>query len=124
MKKQAVVVAIGMAFAAAPLAHADNDWIALAISDSTGNLKFTSGAASQSAAEQMAMDACRKAISDCRLLASGEGGCVALVMNARSTKYFGAWGATRDEAEAAALALAPGGKVQTGHTHCAGDPAS
>ncbi len=113
-----------MAFAGTPAAHADNDWIALAISDSTGQLKFASGGASQSAAQQAAMDACRMSISDCRLLASGEGGCVALVMNASSTKYFGAWGPSREEAQAAALARVSGGKVQPDHTHCQGDPAS
>src|SRR4051794_9772765 len=63
MKKQAALaIAIGMAFAVTPPAHADNDWIALAISDSTGQLKFTSGAASQDAAQQTVMDACRKTI--------------------------------------------------------------
>ena len=125
MKKQtAVAIAIGVAFAATPPAHADNDWIAMAISDSTGQLKFTSGGASQAAAQQTVMDACRKTISDCRLLASGEGGCVALVVNASNTKYYGAWGPTREEAQAAASALVPGGKVQTDHTHCQGDPSS
>ncbi len=135
MKKHAAVaIAVGAAFVAVPsmpsmpfmpqmpLARADNDWIALAISDSTGRLKFTSGGASQAAAQQAAMDACRASISDCRLLASGEGGCVALVLNAASTKYYGAWGPTREGAEAAASALVPGGRVQADHTHCQDEP--
>lgn len=125
MKKQAAVaIAIGMAFAAAPLARADNDGIAMAISDSTGQIKFVSGAASQAAAEQTVMQACRKNISDCRLLASGQGGCVAIAANASGTKYYGGWGPTRQEAEAAALATAGGGKALTDHTHCQGDPSS
>jgi hypothetical protein len=64
----------------------------------------------------------RKNVSDCRLLASGQGGCVAMTMNASNTKYFGGWGPTREEAEAAALATARAGTVQKDHTHCQGDP--
>jgi Domain of unknown function (DUF4189) len=107
----------------APVAHADNDWIAMAMSDSTGQIKFVDGGTSQGAAEQKAMEACRKAISDCRLLASGQGGCIALVLNGAKTKYFGGWGPTRDAAEAAALGIAGGGTVQSGHGHCQGDQA-
>jgi hypothetical protein len=124
MKKQAAIaIAIGMALATAPVAHADNDWIAMAMSDSTGQIKFVDGGTSQGAAEQKAMEACRKAISDCRLLASGQGGCIALVLNGAKTKYFGGWGPTRDAAEAAALGIAGGGTVQSGHGHCQGDQA-
>jgi len=40
MKKPATVaIAIGMAFAATPSAQADDPWIAMAISDSTGQIK-------------------------------------------------------------------------------------
>lgn len=123
MKKQvAVAIAVGAAFATTPIAHADNDWIAMAMSDSTGQIKFVDGGKSQGAAEQKAMETCRKSISDCRLLASGEGGCIALVLNDPKTKYFGGWGPTREAAEAAALGIAGGGTVQAGHGHCQGDP--
>ncbi len=121
-KPAAVAIAIGMAFAATPSAHADDPWIAMAISDSTGQIKYTYGGTSKSDAEQTVMSACRKTISDCRLLASGQGGCVAIAMNAANTKYYGGWGPTRDDAEAAALATAHGGTVQKDHTHCQGDP--
>jgi hypothetical protein len=117
-------VTVGIAFVATPIAHADSNWIAMAMSDSTGQIKISDGAASQSAAEKAAMDTCRKSISDCRLLASGEGGCLALALNAAKTRYFGGWGPTREEAEAAALARAPGGMVQEGHDHCAGEGSS
>ena len=120
----ALAIAIGVAFASMPIAHADNNWIAMAISDSTGQLKVVDGAPTQGAAEQKAMEACRKAISDCRLLASGDGGCIALVLNAPKNKYVGGWGPTRDAAEAAALAAAGGGTVQAGHGHCQGDQAA
>lgn len=119
----ALAIAIGIAVAAMPTAHADNDWIAMAMSDSTGQIKFVDGGKSQGAAEQKAMETCRKSISDCRLLASGEGGCIALVLNDPKTKYFGGWGPTREAAEAAALATAGGGTVQSGHGHCSGDSA-
>jgi hypothetical protein len=125
MKRQAAVaIAIGMALAAAPRAHADNDWMAMAISDSTGRIKVVYSGASQGAAEQTVMDACRKTISDCRLLASGEGGCVAIAMPPAHTRYFGGWGPTRDDAEAAAVANSAGGTVLKDHTHCQGDGTS
>jgi Domain of unknown function (DUF4189) len=123
MKKlAAVAIALGAAFAATPIAHADNNWIAMAISDSTGQIKTVDGAASQDVAEQVVMSACRKRISDCRLLASGPGGCIAMAANAAHTKYFGGWGPTSDEAEAAEVAKAPGGTIIKDHGHCLGDP--
>ena len=124
MKQAAAAIAVGMAVAAAPTAHADGTWIAMAISDSTGRIKFSSGNASEDAAQQSAMGACRKSISDCRLLASGQGGCIALAVNTVNSKYIGGWGPTREEAEAAASAAAHGGKPLADHTHCDGDPAS
>ena len=124
MKKQVAAIAIGMAFAGTAIAHADNNWMAMAISDSTGRINISDGATSQSAAEKAAMDSCRKSISDCRLLASGQAGCMALILNAAKSRYFGGWGPTREEAEAAALANAPGGTIQQGHGHCAGEGTS
>lgn len=124
MKRAVAAIAIGMAFAATPVAHADNNWMAMAMSDSTGQIKIADGATSQAAAEKAVMDTCRKSISDCRLLASGQAGCMALILNAAKTRYFGGWGPTREDAEAAALANAPGGTIQQGHGHCAGDGTS
>ncbi|KKC04659.1 DUF4189 domain-containing protein [Mycobacterium nebraskense] len=125
MKKRALaVIAVGVAFAAPSIAHADNNAIAMAISDSTGHIDIADGAASPGAAEKAVMETCRKTISDCRLLASGQGGCVALVLNAAKSRYFGGWGPTREEAEAAALGRAPGGTIQQGHDHCAGEGSS
>lgn len=120
----AAAIAMGAAFAASPLAHADDPWVAMAISDSTGQLTYTFAAPSQAGAQQTVMQACRKTISDCRLLASGQGGCLAIAMAPGNTKYFGGWGPTREEAEAAAQANSRGGTVQTDHTHCQGDPAN
>jgi hypothetical protein len=122
-KRAAVAIAISVAFAATPIAHADdNNWIAMAMSDSTGQIKFSvDGSPTRAAAEQVVMQECRKRVSDCRVLASGPGGCMALAVNAAHTKYFGGWGPTPDAAEAAALAAAGGGTVQQGHGHCLGD---
>lgn len=126
MKKQAaVMIAIGVVFAPASPAHADdNNWMAEAISDSTGKIQVIYAGASQTAAEQTVMQACRRTVSDCRLLAVGQGGCVAIATTPAKTKYFGGWGPTREEAEAAAQSNAAGGPVQRDHTHCQGDPAS
>jgi hypothetical protein len=125
MKKQAALaIAIGMALVTAPLAHADGDWMAEVISDSTGKIQVVYTASSQQAAEKQAMDTCRKTISDCRLLASGEGGCVAIAMPPGKTRYFGGWGPTREDAEAAAAANSLNGTVLKDHTHCQGDGTS
>ncbi|BBZ44697.1 DUF4189 domain-containing protein [Mycobacterium parmense] len=121
-KRVAAPIAVGLALAGAPISHADSNWIAMAISDSTGHIQTVDGAASQDAAQQVVMSACRKTISDCRLLASGPGGCIALATNASNTKYFGGWGATMGDAEAAVLAKAPGGTIVKDHGHCLGDP--
>jgi Domain of unknown function (DUF4189) len=118
-------IAFGAAFAVTPVAHADNDWISMAMSDSTGQIKFSGGgSATRGAAEQLVMEACRKRVSDCRVLASGEGGCLAIASNAAHSKYFGGWGPSRDDAEAAAAAAAGGGTVLKDHDHCLGDDAS
>jgi uncharacterized protein DUF4189 len=126
MKKLgAVAIGIGLAFAGTPIAHADNNWIAMAISDSTGHISISdTGAADKATAEQVVMQACRKTISDCRLLAIGPGGCMALAANAARTKYYGGWGDTSDAAEAAALANARGGTIVKEQGHCLGDAVS
>ncbi len=121
-KPAAVAIAIGMAFAATPIAHADNNWIAMAISLSTGQIRIADAGTSQADAEKTAMKACRAKVSDCYLLASGQGGCIAIAVNAANTKYIGAWGPTREEAESTALATAGGGTILQGHGHCQGDP--
>lgn len=122
-KPAAAAIATLVALATAPVAHADGGWMAMAISDSTGQIKIIDGAQTQSKAEQQATSACH--LTDCRILASGgPGGCIAMVVNPAHTHYFGRWGATTDDAEAAALAAAGGGTVLKDHGHCAGDPLS
>lgn len=117
------IIAVGVAFAAAPIARADGDWIAMAMSDSTGHVSsfYQPGQSSKSAAEKLVMDSCRKQVSDCRVLASGPGGCFALAKNAANTAYAGGWGPTKEEAEAKALATAGGGTIVPEQGHCLGD---
>ena len=126
MKKLATLtIAIGVAFTATPVAHADGNWIAMAMSDSTGHISIDDvGESSQTVAEKKVMDACRKLISDCRLLASGPGGCMALALAPAHTRYFGGWGPSSGEAEAAAIANSGGGALQAGQDHCIGGSAS
>ena len=124
MKKLATLtITIGVAFAATTVAHADGNFIAMAMSDSTGHISMTLvGESSQTVAEKKVMDACRKLVSDCRLLASGAGGCMALALAPAHTRYFGGWGPTSGEAETAAIANSGGGTLQPGQDHCLGDP--
>ena len=57
MKNRALVaIAVGVAFAPTPVALADNNWIAMAISDSTGHINIADGASSQGAAEKAVME--------------------------------------------------------------------
>jgi hypothetical protein len=49
---------------------------------------------------------------------------MALAVNAAHTKYFGGWGPSSDEAEAAAVAASGGGTVLKDQGHCLGDAAS
>jgi hypothetical protein len=127
MKKlaTALTITLGVACAATPIAHADGGWIAMAMSDSTGHISIDDvGESSQQAAEKKVMDACRKLVSDCRFLASGQGGCMALALAPAHTRYFGGWGPTSGEAEAAAIANSGGGTLQQGQDHCIGGSAS
>jgi hypothetical protein len=121
-----ITIAIGVASAATPVAHADGgNWIAMAMSDSTGHISIDDvGESSQAVAEKKVMDACRKLVSDCRFLAAGPGGCMALALAPAHTRYFGGWGATTAEAEAAAIANSGGGTLQPGQDHCLGGDAA
>lgn len=115
-----VLCAAGLA---AP-ARADGGYIAIAGSDSTHSVETTTGGslASLDHVEDDAVDHCaaRRGATDCRILAAGVGGCVALSDDGH--RFVGAWGATRRAAGAAAVAKAgrPGAVVDI--ALCAGDP--
>jgi Domain of unknown function (DUF4189) len=122
-----VVCGIGLA---AP-AQAQGDYIVIAGSDSTHAFEAATGGslASLSQVEEFAVSHCadRHGATDCRVLAEGQGGCVALANAGQS--LVGAWGATRNAARAAVVAKVglagakvglAGAKVDT--AHCLGDP--
>ena len=46
MKRALVAIAVGVAVAPTPIALADNNWIAMAISDSTGLIDIADGVSS------------------------------------------------------------------------------
>lgn len=114
------VCAIGLA---AP-AQAQGGYIVIAGSDSTHAFEAATGGglASLSQVEEYAVSMCadRHGATDCRILAEGQGGCVALANNGQG--LVGAWGATRNAAGAAAAAKvgSPGASVNA--AHCVGDP--
>ena len=113
------VCAIGLA---AP-AQADDSYIVIAGSDSTHAFEAATGGnlATLSQVEGYAVSRCadRHGATDCRVLAEGQGGCVALSNSGQN--LVGAWGATRSAAGAAAVAKvgSPGANVAT--ARCVGD---
>ncbi len=119
----AVIPAVWAVGLAAP-AQADGGYIAIAGSDSTHSVETTTGGtlASLDHVEEYAVSHCaaRRGATDCRILAEGQGGCVALSDDGHS--FVGAWGATRSAAGAAAVAKVglAGAIVDT--ARCAGDP--
>jgi hypothetical protein len=105
-------------------ARADGDYIAIAGSDSTHSVETTAGGslASLDHVEDYAVSQCaaRRGATDCRILAEGQGGCVALSDNGHS--FVGAWGATRAAAGAAAVAKAGRAGATVDIVRCFGDP--
>jgi hypothetical protein len=92
MKKKALlVIAIGAALLAS---HASADWVALAVSPSTGKAGASYKASSRSVAESDALARCRKLPgqpTDCRIVTqASEGRCVSMAQDDR-----GAWGWSR-----------------------------
>ncbi len=105
-------------------ARADGGYIAIAGSDSTHSVETTAGGslASLDHVEEYAVSHCagRHGASDCRILAEGQGGCVALSDDGHS--FVGAWGATRSAAGAAAVAKVGRAGATVDIVRCFGDP--
>ncbi|WP_231117830.1 DUF4189 domain-containing protein [Mycobacterium colombiense] len=105
-------------------AQAQAGFIVIAGSDSSRSVETTAGGnlASLSSVEEYAVSHCaeRHGSTDCRVLAEGLGGCVALTDTGHG--FVGAWGATRSAAGAAAVAKVgrPGAAVAV--ARCVGDP--
>ena len=97
----AATIAMAPAQAATPL------YAAIAYSPSTGHSNTVWNAASQADANVSALASC--GVSDCKILAWSENGCVALASNAATTS--GGVGPTAAAAAADALATNGGGEV-------------
>lgn len=119
----AVIPALCAVGLAAP-AQADGGYLVIAGSDSTHSVETTMGGslASLDFVEAYAVSHCaeRRGAADCRVLAEGQGGCVALSDNGQS--FIGAWGATRKAAGAAAVAQVGKTGAIVDISRCAGDP--
>lgn len=105
-------------------AQAQGGYIVIAGSDSTHAVETTVGGtlANLDLVEGYAVSHCaeRHGATDCRVLAEGQGGCVAL--SADGPSLVAAWGANRRAADAAAVAKVglPGANVDI--DRCVGDP--
>jgi len=119
----AVISAVCAVGLAAP-AQAQGDYIVIAGSDSTHAVETTVGGslASLDRVEAYAVSHCaeRHGATDCRVLAEGQGGCVALSDDGPS--LVGAWGATRVAAGAATLAKVGLAGANVDLARCVGDP--
>ena len=119
----AVIPAVCAVGLAAP-AQAQGGYIVIAGSDSTHAVETTvgGGLASLSHVEEYAVSHCaeRHGAADCRVLAEGQGGCVALSDDGPS--LVAAWGATRSAADAAALAKVGVAGADVDIARCVGDP--
>ena len=112
--------AVGLA---AP-AQADGEFIVIAASDTTHSVETATGGVSPGLGyiEGYAVSHCaeRRGAADCRVLAEGQGGCVALSDNGQS--FVGAWGPTRQAAAAEAMANSGVNGAVVDITRCASDP--
>jgi len=115
------VVGATIAFGPTVPAHADDLWIAVAVSESSGESATQSGYTNVAAA-QAARNDCNRIghVYDCQLLAFGQGGCVATATPGFPNTIRGAWAASRQEAIVAALAQVPQGS--RARADCLGDP--
>lgn len=114
------VCAVGLA---AP-AHAEGAIIVMAGSDSAHAFETTVGGvlAGRTRIETYAVNQCaqKHGATDCRILAEGEGGCVALSDDGPS--LLGAWGASREAAIAAVVAKVGQAGATADKAYCVGDP--
>jgi Domain of unknown function (DUF4189) len=110
-----------IALAAAVPANADDLWIAVAVSQSSGESVTQTGYTNVLAA-QHAINDCNRIghVDDCEWIASGHGGCVATATSGRPYSIKGAWAANREAAASAALAQAAAGSHVA--VDCIGDP--
>lgn len=118
------VVSAACAVGLAAPANATGGYIVMAGSDSAHAFETTvgGGLAAQTRIEAFAINQCaqKHGATDCRILAEGEGGCVALSDDGPS--LLGAWGATREAAVAAVIAKVGQAGAAADKAYCVGDP--
>jgi hypothetical protein len=105
------------AMIAAPPAHADGAFAAIAYSPGKGGAGWAVNKSSRAEAEQSALADCSNFASGCQLAAWREGGCVTVASN-KSGNWSGGSGATAAAAESDALSKVPNGVIA--HTACNG----
>ena len=112
----ALLVGVGMV--AAPVAHSDPGWVAVAASDLENHTHWSWGPASRATTEDHALAACRNTLGpDCHVIASGTP-CLALVEDAED--YHWGIAGNADDAMANAKARATGALTIDG-VHCIWD---
>jgi Domain of unknown function (DUF4189) len=105
------------AMIAAPPAHADGAFAAIAYSPSTHGAGWAINKSSRAEAEQAALKDCSNFTSGCQPVTWNEGGCVTLAEN-KSGNWSGGRGANTAAAESEALSRVPNGYIV--HTACNG----
>lgn len=113
----ALLVGVGMV--AAPVAHSDPGWVAVAASDLENHVHWSWGPASRGTTEAQALAGCRNTLGpDCHVIASGTP-CLALVEDAED--YHWGIAGNADDAIANAKARAVAGGSTFDGVHCIWD---
>lgn len=119
----AVMLAVGIV-GLAPPAHAHGPYIVIVGSDSTHAFETTVGGAlaNPGNVDAYAINHCNQRYdsTDCRVLASGRGGCVALSDD--GPILVAAWAETRSAAKAATADKVGDPNANVDIAHCIGDP--
>jgi hypothetical protein len=117
----ALVAAAGCAIAAlpAPMARADDDFVALAVSVGSGRAAGWGTGASQDQANHVALAHCTAEAGDvCEVVAGTRNGCASVAFDRLSGRFQGGSGpdAAASTADALAKLGSPNGRVKA--THC------
>jgi hypothetical protein len=122
LKAGCALVVAATALAMPVSAHADDLWIAVAVSQSSGESDTHTLGAQPLSLATAAMQDCNRIghVADCQPLPVGQGGCVATATPGIPYSIRGAWALSREAAiEMAAAKATPGSRVAA---DCVGDP--
>jgi Domain of unknown function (DUF4189) len=114
------IFALGLA---APASASPPHYIAVAFDMGSGDEGTGSSGVSMQEAISKAMASCAShGAKNCRVQASGVGGCVAVSVDGNNDKMYGVWAALKSDAASAVIAKAgPGGRLAS--NDCVGEPA-